>query len=72
MVVSKVGWAALIAGVLILTAYGANAVLTDPEVTHWEKWGLGLLWGGILSLLAGVAWERYKESGIDPYKDVQR
>ena len=40
MVISKVGWAALIAGVLILTAYGATAVLTDPEVTHWVKWGL--------------------------------
>ena len=70
--INKFGWTALIVGVFILTGYSANAVLTDPEVTHWEKWGLGLRWGGILSLLAGVTWGRYKESGNDPYKEVQR
>ena len=56
----------------MLTADGAYAFLTDLEVTGWEKWGAGLLWAGILALLATVIWERYKESGNDPYKDVQR
>ena len=56
----------------MLTAYGAYAFVTDLEVTGGEKWGAGLLWAGILVLLASVIWERYKESGNDPYKDVQR
>ena len=68
----QVGWISLIVGFIMLTAYGAYAFLTALEVTGWEKWGAGLLWAGILALLATVIWERYKESGNDPYKDVQR
>ena len=68
----RIGWISLVAGFIILAAYGAYAFLTDFEVDSWEKWGAGLLWAGILVLLASVIWERYKESGNDPYKDVQR
>ena len=68
----RIGWISLIIGFIILTTYGAYVFLTDLEVTGWEKWGTGLLWAGILALLATVIWERYKESGDDPYKDVQR
>ena len=68
----RIGWISLIIGFIILTTYGAYVFLTNLEVTGWEKWGTGLLWAGILALLATVIWERYKESGDDPYKDVQR
>jgi len=68
----RIGWISLVAGFIILAAYGAYAFFADFEVDSWEKWGAGLLWAGILVLLASVIWERYKESGNDPYKDVQR
>jgi len=68
----RAGWILLIVGWIILTAFGAYAFFTDFEVDNWEKWGAGLLWAGLLALLATVIWERYKESGNDPYKDVQR
>ena len=71
-VTKRAGWILLIVGWIILTAFGAYAFFTDFEVDNWEKWGAGLLWAGILALLASVIWERYKESGNDPYKDVQR
>jgi hypothetical protein len=71
-VTKRVGWISLIVGWTILTAYGTYAFFTDFEVDSWEKWGAGLLWAGILALLASVIWERYKESRNDPYKDVQR
>ena len=71
-VMKRAGWILLIVGWIILTAFGAYAFFTDFEVDNWEKWGAGLLWAGILALLATVIWERYKESGNDPYKDVQR
>ena len=71
-VTKRVGWISLIVGWIILTAYGAYAFFGDLKVDSWEKWGAGLFWAGILALLASVIWERYKESGNDPYKDVQR
>ena len=71
-VTKRAGWILLIVGWIILTAFGAYAFLTDFEVDNWEKWGAGLLWAGILTLFTTVIWERYKESGNDPYKDVQR
>ena len=69
---NRVGWVSLIVGFIILITYGAYAFLTDLEVGGWEKWGTVLLWVGILLLLATVIWERYKESGNDPYKDVRK
>ena len=71
-VTKRAGWILLIVGWIILTAFGAYAFFTDFEVDNWEKWGAGLLWAGILTLFTTVIWERYKESGNDPYKDVQR
>ena len=68
----RAGWILLIVGWIILTAFGAYAFFTDFEVDNWEKWGAGLLWAGLLALLATVIWARYKESGNDPYKDVQK
>ena len=70
--IQRVGWISLIVGFIILTTYGAYVFLTDLEVDGWEKWGAVLLWAGVLALFATVIWERYKESGNDPYKDVQR
>ena len=70
--IQRISWISLIVGFIILTTYGAYVFLTDLEVDSWEKWGAGLLWAGILALLASVIWERYKESRNDPYKDVQR
>ena len=71
-VTKRAGWILLIVGWIILTAFGTYAFFTDFEVDNWEKWGAGLLWAGILALLASVIWDRYKESRNDPYKDVQR
>ena len=71
-VTKRAGWILLIVGWIILTAFGAYAFFTDFEVDNWEKWGAGLLWAGLLALLATVIWARYKESGNDPYKDVQK
>ena len=70
--IQRIGWISLIVGFIILTTYGAYVFLTDLEVDSWEKWGAGLLWAGILALLATVIWARYKESGNDPYRDVQK
>ena len=70
--IQRIGWISLIVGFIILTTYGAYVFLTDLEVDGWEKWGAGLLWAGILALLATVIWARYKESGNAPYKDVQK
>ena len=70
--IQRISWISLIVGFIILTTYGAYVFLTDLEVDSWEKWGAGLLWAGILTLFTTVIWERYKESGNDPYKDVQR
>ena len=71
-VTKRVGWILLIVGWIILTAYGTYAFFTDFEVDGWEKGGAVLLWAGVLALFATVIWERYKESGNDPYKDVQK
>ena len=70
--IQRIGWISLIVGFIILTTYGAYFFLTDLEVDGWEKWGAVLLWAGVLALFATVIWERYKESGNDPYKDVQK
>lgn len=70
--IQGIGWISLIVGFITLTTYGAYVFLTDLEVDAWEKWGAGLLWAGLLALLATVIWARYKESGNDPYKDVQK
>jgi hypothetical protein len=70
--IQRISWISLIVGFIILTTYGAYVFLTDLEVDSWEKWGAGLLWAGILALLATVIWARYKESGNDLYKDVQK
>ena len=70
--IQRIGWISLILGFVILTTYGGYVFLTDLEIDVWEKWGAGLLWAGILALLATVIWARYKESGNDPYKDVQK
>ena len=70
--IKGIGWISLIVGFIILTTYGAYVFLTDLEVDGWEKWGAGLLWAGLLALLATVIWARYKESGNDPYREVQR
>ena len=59
--IQRISWISLIVGFIILTTYGAYVFLTDLEVDSWEKWGAGLLWAGILALLATVIWARYKE-----------
>ncbi len=65
------GWFFLIAGALALSIYGAYVFATSA-VDPWEKLATGAIVIGILLLLASVIWERYREWGSDPYKDVQR
>jgi hypothetical protein len=38
----------------------------------WEKLATGAIVIGILTLLASVIWERYRDWGTDPYRDVHR
>lgn len=71
-VTRRVGWILLIVASIILTTGGAYVFFTDLGESNWEKWGTAMLWIGLLTLLASVIWDRYKESRNDPYKDVQR
>ena len=65
------GWMLVIVGAIVWSAYGAYVFATTPA-NPWEKLGTGALVIGILTLLASVIWERYREWGSDPYKDVHR
>ena len=66
-----VGWILAILGVVAWMTYGVY-VFTTSASDAWEKLATGGVAIGILMLLASVIWERYREWGTDPYKDVFR
>lgn len=70
-VTRPIGWLLVIVGVTVWMAYGAYVFTTSP-IDPWEKLATGAVVIGILTLLASVIWERYREWGHDPYRDVQR
>lgn len=65
------GWILLVAGITVWMAYGVY-VFTTSAINPWEKLATGAVVIGTLTLLATVIWERYREWGDDPYKDVHR
>jgi hypothetical protein len=70
-VTRPVGWILVVVGVIAWTAYGAYVFTTSPA-SAWEKLATGAIVIGILTLLASVIWERYRDWGVDPYRDVHR
>jgi hypothetical protein len=65
------GWILIVGGVIAWTGYGAYVFSTSPG-DPWEKLATGAIVIGILTLLASVIWERYRDWGTDPYRDVHR
>ena len=70
-VTRPMGWILVITGTIAWMAYGAYVFMTSPG-DPWEKLATAAIVIGILTLLASVIWERYREWGSDPYKDVHR
>ena len=70
-VTRPIGWILITVGVIVWTAYGAYVFTTSPA-NPWEKLATGAIVIGILTLLASVIWDRYREWGTDPYKGVHR
>ena len=70
-VTRPIGWFLVIAGTTVWMAYGVW-VFTHAPINPWEKLATGAIVIGILTLLATVIWERYREWGNDPYRDVHR
>lgn len=66
-----IGWILLVAGAVVWSAYGVYVFVVSP-VEMWEKLATGAVVIGVLTLLASVIWERYREWLTDPYRDVQR
>ena len=66
-----IGWILTLAGAAVWAAYGVWVFLVSP-VEPWEKLATGAVVIGILTLLASVIWERYREWLTDPYRDIQR
>lgn len=65
------GFAFLIAGLLIWLTYGSYLFATST-VSRWEKLGTAAVAIGMLQLLASVIWDRYRDWQTDPYRNVQR
>lgn len=65
------GWILLLVGSLAWAVYGVYVFLTSPSYL-WQKLATGAVGIGILLLLAGVIWERYRVWLTDPYRDLQR
>ena len=65
------GWILTVSGVLVWLGYGAWAFVASPSALA-VKLGTGGVAIGVLVLLAHVIWDRYKEYGTDPYRDVHR
>ena len=66
-----IGWILAVLGVVVWMSYGVFVFATSAS-DAWEKLATGGVAIGILMLLASVIWERYREWGTDPYKDVFR
>ena len=70
-VTRPIGWVLVIAGAVVWLTYGVYVFASSPA-DPWEKLATGAVAIGILTLLASVVWERYREWDTDPYKDVHR
>ena len=66
-----IGWILVVVGVIVWTAYGAYVFPNSPAKS-WEELATGAIVIGIVTPLSSVIWERYREWGADPYKDVHR
>ena len=66
-----IGWTLTLAGSVAWLAYGAWVFIQSPTAIA-AKLATGGIAIGILVLLADVIWERYREYGSDPYRDIQR
>lgn len=66
-----IGWILTTSGVVAWLIYGAWAFVRSPSgiVVKLATGGVAI---GILVLLAHVIWDRYKEYGTDPYRNVHR
>ncbi len=65
------GWVLMGSGVLAWVAYGTWAWVRSPSA-FLMKLATGGIAIGILVLLAHVIWDRYREYGTDPYRNVHR
>ena len=65
------GWILTVSGVAVWAGYGAWTFFRSPSAIAF-KLGAGAMVIGVLVLLAHVIWDRYKEYGTDPYRDVHR
>ena len=70
-ITSPVGWGLTIVGFLGWVAYGTWSFVNSPSVIL-VKLTTGAVVIGILVLLAQVIWDRYREFGSDPYRNVHR
>lgn len=70
-VARPVGWILVITGVALWMSYGVYVFATSAA-DPWEKMATGAIAIGVLTLLASVIWERYRQLDGDPYKDVHR
>ena len=70
-ITSPVGWGLTIVGFLGWVAYGTWSFVNSPSAIL-VKLTTGAAVIGVLVLLAQVIWDRYREFGSDPYRNVQR
>ena len=66
-----VGWVLTGSGLAAWIGYGIWAFVRSPSA-FWMKLATGGVAIGVLVLLAHVIWDRYKEYGTDPYRNVHR
>ena len=66
-----IGWTLTAIGSVAWVAYGIWVFLTS-QTAIGAKLATGAIAIGILVLLADVIFERYKEYGTDPYRDIHR
>ena len=66
-----VGWGMAIVGFVGWAAYGIWTFVNSPSAVL-VKLTTGAVVIGILVLLAQVIWDRYREYGSDPYRNVHR
>jgi len=70
-ITSPVGWGLTITGFLGWAAYGTWSFVNSPSAIL-VKLTTGAVVIGVLVLLAQVIWDRYREYGSDPYRNVHR
>ncbi len=70
-ITQPVGWILTMSGAVAWLGYGAWAFVRSPSgiVVKLATGGVVI---GVLVLLANVIWDRYREYGTDPYRNVHR